>query len=153
MTNPFLPPTAELEKEHISTAGWLRVTGAILGFSLLSLILSWVAAPLLAGELSSLIGITSSPPGPEFLLIDLILSCAAFVLGCFLAARAAYGRSYISALGVAAVGWLVYFTEVGGLPGMLGSSYPGWYEFFPSHFGSALLAAYLATRQQFNQAS
>jgi hypothetical protein len=148
MKNLYAPPTANVEDPSVvSRAGWLRVISAVLGFSVVSLLLSWFLAPLLAEHLSKLAGFASERPGTAFFLLDLILSCSAFLVGCYMAARVVKGRPFIAAVGVGAVGWLVYFVEVGGPSGMLHSAYPLWYEFFPCHLSAAVLAAYLAKRR------
>jgi len=93
-------------------------------------------------------GVASASPPPIFLIADLALSFLFFLLGCFLAARLSKGHIAAAAMGVAAIGWLVYFTEVGGLTGMLNSEFPAWYEFFPSHLLAAAIAIALARRNE-----
>ncbi len=144
MNNPYAPPGAHVEDPELpSRGGVLRIAGVVLGLSLVTLTLSWILAPMLASELTKLAGLATNQPSKIFLLLDLIMSCAIFFFGCFLGARASKGRPFLAALGIGLVGWLVYFVEVGGLYGMLYSKYPLWYEFFPSHLGTALFAAYL----------
>ena len=121
----------------------------VAAFGAISLALAWLGAPVVAAELAQLLGLgiggTDTPPA--FLAIDLVLSVLAFFVGGYFAAKLSRGHFFFAAAGVGLVGWLVYFTEVGGLQGMLGSEFPLWYEFFPSHVLAAL-AAWLAARRQ-----
>jgi hypothetical protein len=152
MSNPFTPPTAPVADASPTPPkpSWLRTALLIAACGSLSLALSWLLAPKVAGAIAQALGITGTDTPPEFLAIDLALSVLAFIAGSYLAAKLSHGHAFVSAAGVGLVGWLVYFTEVGGLQGMLNSEFPSWYEFFPSH-SSAALVAWLLARQRRNE--
>jgi hypothetical protein len=150
MNNPFRPPATQVADVATSKRpSWPRTAFLVLVFAALSLVLSWFVVPALVSLLPAHVdeaGLVSTTATPAFLAVDLALSFLVFVAGCYLAARLSHGHGTAAAAGVAAIGWLVYFTEVGGLQGMLGSEFPAWYEFFPSHILAAFLAVALARR-------
>ena len=149
MINPYTPPEAHVEDiAEPRSPGWLRVFLAVVAFSALALVLSWFVAPAASSVIMSGLGASPGTPNAAFLFVDLLLSFLAFVLSCSLAARMAWSHHVVAAFGVALIGWLVYFVVAGGPWAMLSSQYPLWYEFFPSHFGAAALAVYLAPRRR-----
>jgi len=149
MTNRYTPPSSEVaDIEPERRASWLRTALLVLGCSAGSLALSWFLAPAIASLIPISPGAANAGPPSSFLAVDLALSFLFFLLGCFLAARFSKGHIAVASLGVAAVGWLVYFAEVGGFTGMLKSEFPFWYEFFPSHLLAAVIAIVLAERNE-----
>jgi len=152
MRNPYQSPDSRVQDlEGAIPPSWLRLIGSVAISAMIALAASWLVSPLLARALAQTLNLDGSAyPSKALLAGDMVFS-SLFVFGCsWLAAKLAGGRTYIAALGVGLIGWTVYFWEVGGLSGMLVSRYPLWYEFFPSHFGSALLAALLVSRQRAN---
>jgi hypothetical protein len=150
MTNPYEPPgTTVQDAGPQPTPGWLRLVASIIVASLLALALAWIVAPWLVGVLLGRPADASVPT--SFLLCDMALSFIAFCVGALLAAKLAGARPYVAALGVSFIGWLVYFIEVGGLPGMLHSVYPFWYDFAPVHLIAGLLAGAIWTRRSRRQ--
>jgi len=145
MSNPYTPPNSRVEDTPgLEDESWLRLAGVVLTFSLISLTLSWVLAPVIATLFANWAGL----PNTSMLFVDLVLSCAAFFLGSFLAALRSRRRPALAAIAVAGIGWLVYFVEVGGISGILSSAYPIWYELSPSHLGPGVLAALIAKRRR-----
>ncbi len=123
-------------------SGWGRLLLAVIIASIITLLLAWFLAPLLATLFAKHMGYDTQIEIPKtLLLVDLVLSTIFFFLGSLLSIRLAKSRPYVAAFGVSIIGWAVYYAEVGGLDGMLHSEYPLWYEFFPSHFGSGWVAA------------
>ena len=146
--NPFSPPSSEVADAAInSRSSWLRNVLLVVGFSALSLALSWLLGPAIA-SLVPVSADTRALPPPLFFAVDVLFSFLFFWLGCYLAARLSRGHYVVAASGVAAIGWLVYFIEVGGLRGMLNSEYPLWYEFFPIHILAAVIAILFARRRE-----
>lgn len=146
--NPFAPPESPVKDVSAPRpAGPLRAWICVVLFAALSLLVSWVFVPLIAGAIAGMLFASASSRSHVLLFFDLLLTAATVFLGAAAAITFARRNAYLVALGVAAICWLVYFVEVGGIGGMLGSAYPGWYEFFPSHFGPAMLAAWLARRR------
>ena len=82
------------------------------------------------------------------LATDEVLSFLSFVVGCSVATTIAPGRRVAASVGVGAIGWLVYFFEVGGLSGIQNSRYPLWYELSPAHIGAAFFVAFLSSRRR-----
>ena len=131
--------------------GWVRLLLAVVIASITALLLSWFLAPRLSTLFAKYMGYDTQIEIPKALLfVDLVLSTIFFFLGSLLSIKLAKSRPYIAAFGVSVIGWAVYFSEVGGLNGMLHSEYPLWYEFFPSHFGSGWVAASILAIQQAN---
>jgi len=125
----------------------------VAGCALLGLALSWVVAPTLAGlAVQGLGGDEATADGP-FLVLDLLLSIAAFFVACRLAIRMASGRAWPAACSVAAIGMLVFLVSRGGVGGMMNGDFPLWYEFFPSHVLSAALALWVASPGQASEGS
>jgi hypothetical protein len=148
MTNPFTPPASEVrDMAPEGKSHWLRTALLVMAFGGLSLAVAWTIAPLVAGGIARVLGINGNAGLPAFLAIDLALSTLTFFAGCYLAAHLSHGHAFVAAAGVAFMGWIVYFTEVGGLQGMLNSEYPRWYEFFPEHCVAAIAAWLLARRR------
>ena len=147
MPNPYLPPRTPLQDPDRSPrSSWPRTLALIAAFGLLSLMLAWVAAPLLAKSLTVLLGIDEEQPTTAFLALDLLLSFGAAFAGCLGAARLSHGRAVAAAFGVGAVGAIFYLLAVGGFSGMLRGEFPLWYEFFPSDLLAAVLASMIAVR-------
>lgn len=129
-------------ENSIKLQGWGRLLLAVIVASIITLLLAWFVAPLLATLFANHMGYdTLSETPTALLLVDLALSTTFFFMGSLLSIKIAKSRPYIAAFGVSAIGWAVYYTEAGGIDGMLHSMYPLWYEFFPSHFGSGWVAA------------
>lgn len=123
---------------------WFRLIAGISIGSIFSLLLSWFIAPLIASFFASILGDLSKDTVPtSLLLIDLCLSTIFVFLGCLISIKVAKFKPYMAAFGVSLIGWIIYYREVGGLEGMIGSMYPLWYEFFPSNFGAGWVASAL----------
>ena len=129
-----------------SGASWGRTITLVVAFSAVSLVLSWVIAPLLAFMVTSPGTEAAAATDPGFLALDLLLTCLAVYCAAYGAALLSRGQAILAAAGVGAVGWLVYFIVVGGFDGMVTSTYPLWYEFFPCDIVGAALAAFVAKR-------
>lgn len=149
MNDRYAPPTAPVADIVDSPARptWLRTGLLVLAFGGLSLALAWMVAPMGAALIATLLGADEADSSNLFILLDLVLSALVFFLGCYLAARLSRGHAFVAAAGVGGMGWLVYFLAVGGVEGMLDGDFPLWYEFFPSHILTALVAWFLARRR------
>ena len=132
-----VPSCCALRNSLLGRPGVLMV---VPGCALLGLALSWVVAPTLAALATQRPGADVGTPGTAFLVLDLLLSVAAFQVACALAIRFAPGRRWPAACAVAAIGSVVFLDARGGIDGMAASDFPLWYEFFPSHVLAAALA-------------
>lgn len=150
MDNPYDPPQSIVRDVSPGRGpGWLRLIGSVLLSAAIALVLAWTIAPWIAGLVTDTRYFAGgSGLSASFLLTDEIASFVFFFASSFLATVLAGSRPYLAALGVSFFGWLVYFAEVGGLQGMLHSSFAWWYEFSPTHLASGLLAGFLAARRQ-----
>ena len=150
MDNPYEPPHSIVRDVGPGRRpGWLRLIGSVLFSAAIGLVLAWSVAPWIAGLVThtQYFG-GASKLSPSFLFVDDVASFVFLLASSFLATVLAGSRPYVAALGVSFFGWLVYFVEVGGLQGMLNSSFPWWYEFSPTHLVSGLLAGFLAARRR-----
>jgi hypothetical protein len=150
MDNPYEPPHSIVRDVSPGRSpGWLRLIGSVLLSAAIGLVLAWNVAPWIAGLVTHTRYFAGGPRlSASFLLTDEIASFIFFFASSFLATVLAGSRPYVAALGVSFFGWLVYFVEVGGLQGMLNSTFPWWYEFPPTHLVSGLLAGLLAARRR-----
>jgi hypothetical protein len=140
MTNPYAPPEAPVADMNPPPAGWGKVLAMIAAGWMLANFLAWLIAPLAAGIVAQSLGDDADKPGSLFLAIDLLLSIAAIVAGCRLAASGSRGRIVIAVLGVAVLSALFYLVQIGGLGGLVSGEFPLWYQFFPVNLTALLLA-------------
>jgi len=148
--NRFAPPSTRIQDygaEPCARAGWSRVLASVGGVSLVAIALAWGAVPYLASICATLLR-GAPTPGPDAISLasDEFLSAVVFFLAAYAASRVCFGRHILAALGVGLAGWAFhFFVEVGGLQPLLSGAYPLWYEFIPTHFGPAALAALVAS--------
>jgi len=150
--NRFAPPSTAVHDYGLgprARAGWTRVLASVGGASIVAIVLAWGAVPYLASVCANLLRGGSAPlPDVTSLAFDELLSAVVFFLAAYAASRVCFGRHILAALGVGLAGWAFhFFVEVGGLQPLLSGAYPLWYEFIPTHFGPAALAALVASYQ------
>ncbi|GAB3663812.1 hypothetical protein GCM10028813_44020 [Ramlibacter alkalitolerans] len=121
--------------------------GVVVG-SVCALVLSWFGSP----EASSQAALHHGYEGPQsvtdrLLVLDILFTFLSFFAGSLVSFYIAKSRPYFACCTVGAIGWFVYFCEVGGTLGMFSGEYPLWYEFAPTHLASSLLAAWVVARR------
>jgi uncharacterized Tic20 family protein len=152
MNNPYKTPAAilaEIGPNH-KRPGLAQTLAAIIGFSILSLLLAWLIAPMLAWEINKIISPDGTESLPIILAIDVVVSFSIFLFCSYCAAKLSGRHTLIAAFAVGLIGWLVYFIEVGGIEGITQSEYGLWYELFPTHFLPATISWLLIKRQRKN---
>ena len=148
MHDPYTPPSSDVSQPPDSSVGSLgRALLTSLGMGLVALGMSWFLFPNIFLRVfspnSSFWEYRPSGPG---LVVDIVFTALSF-FGCsYVAARLNRPRPYLAAMGVGALGWLVYFWEVGGVSGIRFSEYPLWYELAPVDIVPAWIAGYVVSR-------
>jgi len=150
MNDPYSPPRSDVSRPPDSDgAGLARAFLSTLGMGVVALGTGWIIFPTILRQVFSPNStFFAYRPGSAGLVADLVSDALTYFVCSYLAARMNRTRPYAVAMGVAAIGWLVYFLEVGGVSGIRHSIYPLWYELAPVHFLPAWIAAYVVSRSR-----
>ena len=148
MHDPYSPPRSDVSRpSDPGYTGLGRASVTTLSMSSVALGLTWFVFPTILRQVfapnSTFLAYRPGAPG---LIADLVLDAITYFICAYVAARMNRTRPQLVAMGIGAVGWLMYFWEVGGVGGIRFSEYPLWYELTPIHIVPAWVAGHVVSR-------